>query len=226
MGYAKQYGAYYYDGNEPEIHQGAGGLYDYTVYIGKHDRICVDIGESLIWLGHCSDLSWDSANPHKINSAYWTSGNDENEIMESTAMAVLFYGYQCGHKMTSVDQRTNLPYVNGCSTRQIFPAERIGDPTLQMLHIPPHTSEQVHHIHATPRVVYVLSGWGWSEVGQAGNTELTRLTPGMVCVLDPMCPHHFNTEESHLRVLPVHVYSSPPGGLEHNHPMRVGTIEV
>ena len=77
-------------------------------------------------------------------------------------------GYRTENKSVELGTNTVLPYVNGCSTRQVFPPDRAGDPTLQLLKIPPHSSEQAHHIHSTVRVVYVLEGWGHSIVGMNG----------------------------------------------------------
>ncbi|EOD9553463.1 cupin domain-containing protein [Vibrio parahaemolyticus] len=185
-------------------------LYAYTAYCGEHD-IAVDQGDSIIYVD-------DS-----INVAYWLAGGVR---VHSTHYAVVIRGYQCGDKTATLLEKVNLPYVNGCATRQIFPPERVGDPTLQQLTIPPHTSEQMHHIHPTARVVLVASGRGYSIVGQSADITETELLPGMVCILDPMCPHHFKTEKEELTVLPVHVWSSTPPSIESNHPMFNGTKEV
>ncbi len=185
-------------------------LYSYKAFCGAFD-ITVEKGDSLIYVDE------------DLTCACWVAGPCN---INSTHFAVMLRGYQCGNKACSVLEAANLPYVNGCSTRQLFAPERIGDPTLQLLNIPPYTSEQVHHIHPTARAVFVLSGEGYSLVGQSGNVNEVALTKGMVCVLDPMCPHHFRTEEQSLVVLPVHVWSSTPPALESNHPMFNGTKEV
>lgn len=207
-----EYGAYYWDSGSRDTYEGPkDDLYSYKAFIGESIIPDRDSGGSLIYLSDSKE------------TAIWT--NSEEELV-SKHFAVHLPAYQCGNKTVSVDQRTNLPYVNGCSTRQIFSPERVGDPTLQQLTIPPYTAEQMHHIHTTPRVVYVLRGRGYSIVGQADSTKETALLEGMVCILDPMCPHHFRTEDSPLTVLPVHVWSSTPSGLEANHPMFNGTKEV
>ena len=49
------------------------------------------------------------------------------------------------------------------------------------------------------------------------------LVPGTVCILDPMCPHHFETPYGqHIKVVPLHIFSSV-GSLEAAHPMFNGT---
>lgn len=208
-----RYGASYYaKGATAELSQRDGDLYAYQVLIGKQGAVELPRGSSMITFA-------------ADGSAVWKPGGHDH-WSQWHRFAVILPGYQCGHKSVSLDQNSNLPYVNGCNTRQLFPPERIGDPTLQQLTMPPHTSEQVHHIHSTVRVVYVLSGRGYSIVGQAGDSTETELLPGMVCVLDPMCPHHFRTEDEQLIVLPVHVWSSTPAGMEQNHPMFNGTKEI
>lgn len=207
----EEYGAYYFDGKQPETnHSREHDLYTYKAYAGKH-TVTVAKGDSVIYLAQDATV------------AMWYAGP---VVVKSEAMAVVIRGYHCGNKSMDLKQAVNLPYVNGCATRQLFPPERIGDPTFQQLTIPPFTSEQVHHIHPTTRVVYVLSGRGYSIVGQSEKTDEVELLPGMVVVLDPMSPHHFRTEGESLTVLPVHVFSSTPASMESNHPMFNGTKEV
>ena len=143
----------------------------------------------------------------------------------SPLIATVIRGFSSEEKSSGITLGTNLPYVNGCSTRQIFPPERPGDPTLQLLKMPPFTSEQAHHIHSTARIVYVVAGGGFSIVGMREKMTRTELKPGMLCVLDKMCPHHFETETDSLVVLPVHVWSSV-GSLENAHPMYQGTFMI
>lgn len=143
-------------------------------------------------------------------------------MIHSRHMATVIRGYMPEDKTTTIHQGTTLPYVNGCSTKQLFTAERPGDPTLQLLYMPPHTTEQAHHIHSTARVVYVLSGRGTSIVGIDSKIIRQTLVPGMVCVLEPMCPHHFETKDEPLMCIPLHIYSSV-GRQEWNHPMFHGT---
>ena len=122
------------------------------------------------------------------------------KTVRSLHCATVIRGYNPPSKLNSLKEHTFLPYVNGCSTRQIFPPERLGDPTLQLLYIPPFSSEQAHHIHSTARVVYCLEGEGESVVGLNGHTIRRKLEAGMVIVLEEMSPHHFETKEQGLKV--------------------------
>jgi len=181
-------------------------LYAYTVYIGQHN-IQLEQGDCLYF------ISDDKKEALLING---------KRTIKSLHCATIIRGYNPPSKTTALKANTFLPYVNGCSTRQIFPAERLGDPTLQMLYIPPFTSEQVHHIHSTARIVYCLEGVGYSIVGMRGNSIKTELKAGMTIILEEMVPHHFETEMEGLKVIPLHIFSSI-GNLEFNHPMFNGT---
>ena len=208
----ERYGAHYWSSDEEDIYESSSNdLYFYRAFIGKQKLPSILRGGSHLLVATDRD------------AVRWTAKTEEQD---SEHLAVYISGYQCGEKLVSLGERVNLPYVNGCATRQLFPPERIGDPTFQQLTMPPFTSEQVHHIHPTARVVYVLEGQGWSIVGQEGDEEETELVSGMTCILDPMCPHHFRTEKTPLTVLPIHIYSSTPESMESNHPMFNGTKEV
>ena len=74
------------------------------------------------------------------------------------------------------------------------------------------------------RVVHVLKDRGFSVVGMNDMTIRQELTPGMTVVLEKMCLYHFETEGEALVVMPVHVWSAPPNGIENNHPMFNGTF--
>jgi mannose-6-phosphate isomerase-like protein (cupin superfamily) len=178
-------------------------LYQYRAYIGTHQ------------------ISTD------IHSSYWMLDQDEvvcrsgtGGITESTKLCVEIFGYTPEKRTSTFSRLTDLPYINGCSTKQLIPPNRLGDPTWQMLHMPPFTSEQARHIHSTTRIVYVHSGRGWSHLGQ----EKLKLEPGDVIVLDKMIPHHFSTEDESLTVLPLHVFSSTTE--EFDHPMFNGTHKI
>jgi len=205
------FGVEYYQANASAI-TGAreNDLYVYKAFVGPH-TISVETGDSVFWI----DASLTSA--QAMRGPY---------ICVSDHMAVMLRGYTTRNRSCEIDGTTVLPYVNGCSTRQILPPERLGDPTVQLLKIPPYTSEQAHHIHSTARVVFILEGQGHCVVGMDQWHARQELSAGMVVVLHPMCPHHFETQHSALVVMPIHIYSSVPGGMEFAHPMFNGTHKV
>jgi len=183
-------------------------LYQYTAYIGEH-----------------------SINTN-TKSSYWYVNDSEvgcktgqNNVFKSTHLCVEIYGYTPETRTSSYSRYTDLPYINGCSSKQLISPNRLGDPTWQMLYIPENTSEQEHHIHSTTRIVYVAKGSGFSHVGTKNNIKTTPLYAGQVIVLDKMVPHHFSTLDDTLLVIPLHIFSSV-GSSEHNHPMFNGTHKV
>jgi mannose-6-phosphate isomerase-like protein (cupin superfamily) len=181
-------------------------LYHYRAFIGVH-QIAVEAGDCVYYVGDDGRSAALRRGPTQIASRH---------------LATVVRGYMPEDKTTTIHQGTTLPYVNGCSTKQLFAAERPGDPTLQLLYMPPHTTEQVHHIHPTARVVYIMAGRGIGVVGLGNNTLSLDLAPGSVCVLEPMCPHHFETGADPLYCVPLHIFSSS-GRQELDHPMFQGT---
>lgn len=178
-------------------------LYSFTVYKGEHQ---VNVGPR--------------------DSFWYIDGNAvrtaSNEIVESAVFGVMIYGYTPFNRTCEINTWTTLPYVNGCSTTELLPPIRKGDPTFQLLYIPPHSAEQVHHIHSTARIVYVWKGSGRSIIGQSGKYKIVDLKEGTVLLLNKMIPHHFETDSEELVVLPLHIFSSV-GKSELDHPMFNGT---
>lgn len=200
--YIEQTESFVYESKEGE-------LYYYQTYVGEHS-IDVQKGDSIWYVGDNKDEVHVKKGPVTINSMH---------------VATVIRGFMSPEKSTKLDTNTNLPYVNGCSTRQLIHPERLGDPTFQLLQIPAGSSEQAHHIHSTPRIVYVLRGKGWSTVGMENKMQKTALIPGLVGIFDPMTPHHFETDSDAsepLIVLPLHIHSSS-GSVEFSHPMFNGS---
>lgn len=200
---------YFLEGAKEKIVAPEHDAYYYETYVGAHS-ITIERGDCAFWLDESKAKAHLTRGPAKIKSPHF---------------ATLIRGYAPENRTCEFTDTTVLPYVNGCSTKQIFPPERPGDPTLQLLKIPPFSSEQAHHIHSTVRSVYVLSGEGTSVVGMNKRSNSAPLKPGTVCVLNKMCPHHFETADSYLVVLPVHVWSTTPG-VEEIHPMFNGTFKI
>ena len=148
----------------------------------------------------------------------------DGSVFEDFDVCVEIFGYTPETRTSSYSRGTDLPYINGCSTKQLIAPNRQGDPTWQLLKMMPHATEQKHHIHSTARIVYVVSGSGNSIVGMPDDTKSYPLSKGMVLVLPKMIPHHFTSNEDGLLVAPLHVFSSVNN--EANHPMFNGTIII
>ena len=204
---AEIYDTFYFEpGDSAIVEATEDDLYFYRTFVGRH-TIDVERGDCVYYLSDDEKTCYLKRGPVSI---------------ESSKFATIIRGYMPENKSSSILTKTNLPYVNGCSTKQIFPPDRLGDPTLQLLNIPPHSAEQAHHVHSTGLVVFVLSGTGRSLVGMEGGYYVEDLYPGKVVVLGKFAPHHFETNDQHLVVLPLHIFSSV-AGLENNHPMFNGT---
>ena len=184
-------------------------LYYYTIYAGQH-QLEIERGDCVFYLSEDQQSAHLRRGPAQITSRWF---------------ATVIRGYMPENKSCGLSTQATLPYVNGCATRQIFPPERHGDPTLQLLDMPPYSSEQVHHIHSTVRAVYVLKGRGWCHVGMNKKSFRSELAPGQILLLEKMCPHHFETDEERLIVMPLHIFSSI-GALEKAHPMFQGTYQI
>ena len=161
-------------------------------------------------------------------SSYWYVNNKEvgcftgtGEVFEEFEVCVEILGYTPETRTSAYSRGTDLPYLNGCSTKQLIHPNRSGDPTWQMLSMYPNTTEQKHHVHSTARIVYVHKGSGQSVVGMPDNLEVFALNEGDVIVLNKMTPHHFVSGKEGLVVLPLHIFST--GTNEFNHPMFAGT---
>ncbi len=202
------YGVQYFRPQERAIVEAKeNDLYYYKLFVGKHE-ITVENGDCVYYLSSNKKVAHLNRGPAVVSSEHF---------------ATIIRGYMPESKTSTIIANTNLPYVNGCSTKQIFPPDRIGDPTLQLLSIPPYSAEQAHHIHSTVRVAYIMAGAGRSVVGMEKQTVVEDLFPGKTVLLQKMCPHHFETDGAHLVVLPLHVFSSPGSAVEANHPMFNGT---
>ncbi|PKV48024.1 AraC-like protein [Aquimarina sp. MAR_2010_214] len=205
------FGAHYFHVKNQEIFESdLNQLYFFTSYIGLQ-KIKVEKGDCVYYFDSELKEVKVQKGPCTINSKY---------------LATVIRGYMHPNASFSLEGVTTLPYVNGCSTKQLFPPIRLGDPTLQYLKMPPFSKEQEHHIHSTFRVVLIVEGVGKSIVGIENRNIVTDLEPGSVCILEPMCPHHFETDtEKPLIAIPLHIYSSV-GALEKNHPMFNGTVMI
>tara|TARA_B100001778_G_scaffold314684_1_gene300152 strand:+ start:129 stop:746 length:618 start_codon:yes stop_codon:yes gene_type:complete len=182
-------------------------LYSYTVYYGEQ-VVDVEVGDS-VWY-------------YRFMNGRWSGHTKRGPgTVNSDKLCVVIRGYAPADRSVQI-MGTNLPYINGCSTESLLPPVRLGDPTMQLLHMPAGSSEQEEHIHSTVRVVYILDGSGICIHGLGAVQEGISITKGDVLILEKMCPHHFVTEEESLLCSPLHIYSSV-GAMEKNHPMFNGT---
>lgn len=194
-----------YNTNKPTIIESSStDLYQYRCYIGNQE------------------IQTNSL------SSYWyvtkeTVGcfTGNNKIFTDFLLCVEILGYTPEARTSTYSRGTDLPYINGCSSKQLIHPNRQGDPTWQLLDIAANCKEQEHHIHSTARVVYVAKGHGKSIIGSSNNYKEYELKEGTVLILPKMVQHHFEATAEGLVVVPLHIFSSSSS--EFNHPMFNGT---
>ncbi|MBK1835371.1 cupin domain-containing protein [Roseibacillus ishigakijimensis] len=118
-----------------------------------------------------------------------------------------------------VEETGRLRYIDGCTDTLLIAPPRLGDPCLNLLHIPPATA-QTSHTHPSLRAGLVISGQGECRTPQG----VHPLTPGQIFAIPAQAEHSFHTgPHSSLRVLAYHP-DSDFGPTDEDHPMVNRTI--
>lgn len=117
-----------------------------------------------------------------------------------------------------IEERGRLRYIDGCSDSVLVPPIVRGDPCLNLLHIPPGTS-QTDHTHPSHRLGIVVSGRGICRT-PSGDTPLA---PGLAWVIPPDAVHSFHTTDESLRIVAFHP-DSDCGPSDASHPMLNRTM--
>lgn len=124
----------------------------------------------------------------------------------------------CGGPIEEVGK---LHYINGCTDTLLVPPVRKGDPCLNHLHFPAH-STQTPHTHPSVRVNVVYRGSGVCLVPE-DEEQRVDLVSGYVFVMKTDTLHSFNTENDSMDVITFHPDSNI-GMTDDNHPMINRTI--
>ncbi len=117
-----------------------------------------------------------------------------------------------------VEAEGRLKYIDGCSDTLLVCPPCLGEPCLNHLHIPPHTS-QTEHTHPSVRIGAILRGQGECRTPE-GNLELQ---PGMGWIIPSGSLHSFHTSDESLDVIAWHP-DSDFGPTDENHPMINRTV--
>lgn len=117
-----------------------------------------------------------------------------------------------------VEPEGRLRYIDGCTDTLLIAPPVLGDPCLNLLHIPPHT-RQTAHTHPSFRAGIIVSGRGRC-VTPAGDHPLE---PGLGFVIPEDAEHSFHTDGEELRVIAFHP-DSDTGPTHEDHPMVNRTI--
>jgi Cupin domain len=118
-----------------------------------------------------------------------------------------------------VEDLGRLKYIDGCSDSLLVCPARLGDPCLNLLHLPPGTA-QTEHTHPSDRIGIILRGAGVCRTADGD----APLAPGMFWYIPTGFAHSFHTPaDESLDVLAWHPDSD--FGPSHDwHPMINRTI--
>jgi AraC-like ligand binding domain len=117
-----------------------------------------------------------------------------------------------------VEGTGRLWYIDGCTDSLLIPPVLLGDPCLNLLHIPPRT-RQTAHTHPSVRVGLIVRGSG-ECVTPGGRFPLQ---PGLGFVIAAGALHSFHTDRESLLVIAYHP-DSDFGPTHECHPMVNRTI--
>lgn len=113
-----------------------------------------------------------------------------------------------------VEATGRLRYIDGCSDSLLIHPNRLGEPCLNLLHLPAGTL-QSEHTHPSLRFGVIVSGQGYCVTPQ-GSVELE---PGLAFCIPAHAPHSFHTpRDKALQVIAYHP-DSDYGPQDEDHPM-------
>ncbi len=112
-----------------------------------------------------------------------------------------------------VERVGRLRYVDGCSDTLLIPPSRLGEPCLNLLHMPVGTNQRMH-FHPSDRVGVILRGQGECITDQ----WMKPLRAGQGWLIPEMTNHCFRTDTSPMDVIAWHP-DSDYGPTDENHPM-------
>jgi len=117
-----------------------------------------------------------------------------------------------------IESTGRLQYVDGCYDTLLISPPLLGDPCLNLLHLPPRT-EQTAHTHPSLRLGAIIDGHGECIL----HDQKIDLHPGLIFLIEPHALHNFRTADSDLLVVAYHP-DSDFGPSHENHPMVNRTV--
>jgi hypothetical protein len=112
-----------------------------------------------------------------------------------------------------VEPAGRLRYIDGCMDTLLIPPPMRGDPCLNALYFPAHTS-QTEHTHPSVRIGMVVRGSGECRTPEAS----FPLAPGLAFIIRAEGRHSFTTAEDEMLVVAYHP-DSDYGPTHEAHPM-------
>lgn len=117
-----------------------------------------------------------------------------------------------------VERRGRLQYIDGCTDTLLIPPVILGDPCLNLLHIPTGT-HQTRHTHPSVRIGVITAGRGRCVTPDGS----AKLVPGVIFIIPAEGEHSFHTDDTDLTVIAWHP-DSDFGPSVDDHPMVNRTI--
>lgn len=102
-----------------------------------------------------------------------------------------------------LEEKGRLSYIDGCSDTMLVYPPRFGDPSLNQLFFPKHTS-QTYHTHPSIRLGVVVSGFGYACLKIGADEVRCSLEKGMIFCIEEQEMHRFETIGHELTVLAFH----------------------
>lgn len=153
----------------------------------------------------------------KPAASHLTSQN--NDRQENLGFVVSMENYRSfPHLGGPIESTGRLRYIDGCSDSLLVPPVMLGDPCLNLLHLPPGV-RQSFHTHPSLRLGMIVRGAGWCLTAD----RRTALLPGQLFFIPPDSVHCFHTEDESLLIIAFHP-DSDFGPTHENHPMINRTI--
>lgn len=117
-----------------------------------------------------------------------------------------------------IERTGRLRYIDGCTDSLLIPPWRLGEPCLNLLHLPAGI-EQTMHTHPSDRVGVVVRGRGQCVTPDG----FTELAPGVLWRIPADALHRFRTEQNELLIVAWHP-DSDYGPTHDDHPMIRRTL--
>lgn len=112
-----------------------------------------------------------------------------------------------------IEDTGRLRYIDGCTDTLLISPPTLGEPCLNLLHIPPNT-EQTRHTHPSLRAGIIAEGHG---ICREPDRDIP-LKPGTIFCIPADGPHSFHTLSESLKVIAYHP-DSDTGPSHNDHPM-------
>lgn len=150
----------------------------------------------------------------RLRAATYFVAPDGARVEGGRGIAVVLPGYRGLRQIGGPLEPTGrLRYIDGCTDTLLLAPPRLGEPCLNLLHIPPHT-HQSEHTHPSLRAGVIVSGRGRCRTRR----EIVELRPGTAFLIPAGVHHCFNTDREPLRVIAYHP-DSDFGPTDEDHPM-------